>query len=140
MSALRLKRESLLVKYLNATIPAGFPSPASDYEEEEIDIVKVFGLNKPSVFYIKVVGASMENSHIPDGAIIAVDKAKKGTNNSIIVGALNGEFTVKRLVKSYAGWVLHPENPAFKPYLIREEDVFEVWGVVIRVFLDPEKY
>lgn len=140
MKVYRVGKHELWVTFLNTVVNAGFPSPAGDYEEEELDIVKMFGLNKPSVFYIKVAGPSMEESHIPDGAIIAVDKSKKATNNSIIVGVLNGEFTVKRLVKSHAGWVLHPENNSFKPYLIKDDDTFEVWGVVVRVFLDPEKY
>jgi DNA polymerase V len=54
-----------------------------------------------------------------------------------VVALLNNEFTIKRLLKSRAGWILHPENAAFSPYLLKEEDVLEVWGVVTAIVIKP---
>jgi DNA polymerase V len=54
------------------------------------------------------------------------------------VAVLNGEFTVKRLVKTARSWVLHPENPSYKPIVLTEEMDFKVWGVVTRVLVDPK--
>src|SRR5690606_37478161 len=84
----------------------------------------------PSVFLIRVNGNSMEEAHMPHGSVVAVDKGRKAQHGDIVVGLLNNEFTIKRLVKSRAGWVLHPENSAYMPYLAKADDEFEVWGVV----------
>lgn len=121
------------------TIPAGFPSPAGDYEESEIDLNQELGVGNPSVFIIRVEGDSMKGAYVPNGAYIVVDKGKMPKNNDIIVAVLNGEFTVKRLVKTMRGPELHPANPAFEPYPLQEFDEFSVWGVVTHVIIDREK-
>lgn len=122
--------------FFDATVNAGFPSPAQDYHENEITPEELIGIS-PSVFLIRVSGSSMEGAHMPHGCVVAVDRGVKPAPGSIVVALLNGEFTVKRLVKSRAGWILHPENPAFSPYVVREEDQFEVWGVVKAIVIKP---
>lgn len=106
-----------LSKFFDVAIPADFPSPADDYREEEIDVIKYFGLDKPSVFWVRASGDSMDKVHIADKAIVAVDKAQTPRPNDIIVGILNSVFTIKRLVKTPKGYVLHPEsnNGIYKP-------------------------
>jgi DNA polymerase V len=81
----------------------------------------------------------MINDFIPEGALLVVDRSLKPQHNDIIVGVVNGEFTVKRLLRSAKKIVLQPANPAFRPLQITEEMDFVVWGVVIQIIIDPKK-
>jgi DNA polymerase V len=124
---------------LITSIPAGFPSPAQDYMEEDIDLQKLLVKHPLATFLVKVKGESMINDFIPEGALLLVDRSLKPQHNDIIVGVVNGEFTVKRLLRSTKKVVLQPANPAFQPILITEEMDFVVWGVVIHIIIDPKK-
>jgi DNA polymerase V len=115
-------------------VQAGFPSPASDYAEDDIDLAKLLK-PKPSMFCFRAVNDSMIDAHIPEGAILVVDKAISPKNYSIVIGVVNGEFTVKQYVKSFNGIKLLPANPKYKPIEINEGMQFEVWGVVTAVVI-----
>lgn len=129
--------ESLPINLFNSGVSAGFPSPALDYMQEEIDLVKLFNLNSPSVYIIRVNGDSMQDAHILNKSLIAVDRKIKPQNRHLVVVVLNQEFTIKRILKTAAGWMLHPENPVYKPYVVKSHDEFEVWGVVTQIFINP---
>jgi DNA polymerase V len=123
---------------INSCIPAGFPSPAQDYMEEDINLQQLLIKHPLSTFLVKVKGHSMVNAHIPDGALLVVDKSKKPKNNDIVVGVVNGEFTVKRLIRKRDEVILQPENATFKPLTITEEMNFVVWGVVVHIIIDAK--
>lgn len=122
--------------FVPTPVKAGFPSPAQDYTEEDIDLVYLLGMDKPSVFVVRVDGHSMTDAHVPDKSYLVVDRSLKPMPNDIVVAVLNGEFTVKTLVKASAGWMLYPENAMYDPIPIREGDSFHVWGVVAQVVID----
>ena len=48
-------------------VGAGFPSPATDYVEEDIDLNAHLIKNTPSTFLIRVQGRSMESGEIHNG-------------------------------------------------------------------------
>ncbi|WP_346318167.1 translesion error-prone DNA polymerase V autoproteolytic subunit [Chitinophaga sp. YIM B06452] len=122
--------------FFDTTVNAGFPSPAQDYHENEITPEELIGMT-PTTFLVRVSGPSMEGAHIPHGCVVAVDRSAKPSAGSIVVALLNGEFTIKRLVRSHAGWILHAENPSFTPYVVKDEDQFDVWGVVKAIVIKP---
>ncbi len=111
----------------------GFPSPAKDYQEEVIDLARYLVQHPLSTFYFRVKGDSMLNAHMPDGALLVVDRSLKVSSGMIVVAVVNGKFTVRRVVKTRMSLVLHPENPAYKPLQITEEMEMRVWGVVTAV-------
>jgi DNA polymerase V len=121
------------IKFLGY-VQAGFPSPASDYSEDRIDLLHMLK-SKPSTFLMEATGDSMIEAHIPEGAILVIDKALQAKNNSIVVAYVNGEFTVKYLVKDIKGGMLIPANPKFKPIRITEEMQFQVFGVVTAIVI-----
>ncbi|CAN5150579.1 hypothetical protein BH09BAC2_BH09BAC2_17120 [soil metagenome] len=127
------------IRLINSAVAAGFPSPAQDYMEEDIDLQKLIIDHPLSTFLIRVEGDSMINACIPHNALLVVDKSLTAKNKDIVVAVVNGEFTVKRLMKSRTGIALQPENPEFKPLVITEEMGFTVWGVVTRIIIDPKK-
>lgn len=139
MEALKLNALSLKLPFFNTSVPAGFPTPALDYEQEEIDLTRILQPNPATSFIIRVKGDSMTEANMPDGCMAVVDRSIRPSTGDIIVAALNGEYTVKRLVKAGRNWVLHPENPFFKPIVITEDAEFQVWGVVTAVIVDMRK-
>ena len=117
------------------SIKAGFPSPATDYLEEDIDLKKYLQPNSTSIYLARVKGDSMINAHIPNDALVVIDKSLKPRNNSIIIATLQGENIIKHFIKTHAGIFLAPDNPAYKPIHITPDMDFSVWGVVTHVII-----
>lgn len=127
----------LSLPLVQSRVSAGFPSPADDYLEIKLDLNKYLIQHPTATFYVRVKGDSMENAGIFDGDLLIVDRAKDPKDLDIIVGVLDGEFTVKRLVKKAGRVFLYPENENYKPIRIEEENDFRVWGVVTYVIHKP---
>ena len=121
---------SLEIPFVNAKVKAGFPSPATDYEEERLDLNKKLVKNKEATFYIEVEGHSMKFANIIDGDILVVDRSIQATSNKIVVAYLDGCFTLKRVILLHNKCYLQADNPDFKNIEITEENDFIVWGVV----------
>ena len=115
---------------VEATISAGFPSPADDYLEERLDLNKELIGNASATFYARVKGESMKQAGISDGDLLIIDKSKTPVNGSVVVCLIDGEFTVKRLEKHENDFYLMPENPEYKPIKIKPENSVTIWGVV----------
>ena len=113
---------------------AGFPSPATDYIEEDIDLNVHLIKNVPATFIIRVQGKSMVNAGIYDGDLLVVDKSLKPKNFSTVIANVHDELVVKSFVKENDKQFLTSGSKKFEDrILINEEaDVF-VWGVVTYV-------
>lgn len=111
-------------------IPAGFPSPAEDFLEKRLDLNDYLIKNKSATFLVKVKGDSMVKAGIFDGDILVVDRSVEAREDKIVVGVLNGEFTVKKIKKEKSRLFLMPESDDFKPIEVTEEMSFQIWGVV----------
>ncbi|MBP6343556.1 MAG: translesion error-prone DNA polymerase V autoproteolytic subunit [Candidatus Omnitrophica bacterium] len=114
-------------------IRAGFPSPADDYIEKQLDLNEHLIKHPAATFLLKATGNSMINAGIFPGDLLIVDRSLEAVNNKIVVAVLNGEFTVKRLRKRQGRITLLAENPNFPPIEIPDEADFEIWGVVAHV-------
>lgn len=111
-------------------VVAGFPSPADDYIEATLDLNEKLVRNKDATFLLVVEGDSMQKAGIQDGDILVVDRSVQPSDGKIVIAALDGELTVKRLsVKSTGTWLV-PENDNYPPILVREEADMVIWGVV----------
>ena len=114
-------------------LSAGFPSPATDYADVGLDLNDYLVRNKPATFMFTVRGDSMIGAAIEDGDKVVVDRALTPKNRDIVVAAVDGEYTIKRLHK-YRGKVeLRPENPAYAAITFGDGVELEVWGVVVGV-------
>jgi DNA polymerase V len=114
-------------------ISAGFPSPAEEYMESGIDLNLELIRNPDATFFGKVKGYSMKDAGISDGDVLVIDKSLEPRNGSVAVCFLDGEFTVKRILKENDSIFLMPANNEFKPIRITEENDFVVWGIVTYV-------
>lgn len=110
-------------------VPCGFPSPAQDYVEQRIDLNALMVQHPSATYFVRVSGESMIEAGINDGDMLVVDSSLTAAHGDIVVAAVDGEFTVKRL-QLYPCLQLMPMNTQFKPIAIRTEDVLEVFGVV----------
>ena len=120
-------------------VSAGFPSPADDYIERLLDLNELLIKNPPATFFVKVAGDSMTGAGINDGDILIVDRSIEATNRKIVIAAVNGELTVKRLVKKNTSCSLVAENSNYESLEINEESQCEIWGVVTSVIHQFEK-
>ena len=115
--------------------PAGrWPSPADDYIEERIDLNKKLIKHPNATYLVRVVGDSMINARIDEGDLLIVDRAMEAGHKDIVLAVLNGEFTVKRLVKQMNRLFLVAANPKYPPFEVTPEMDFELWGRVTYIF------
>ena len=114
-------------------ISAGFPSPADDFKEVRISLDRELIKNQESTFYARVVGDSMENADLSNGDLIVIDRSLNAENNKIAVCFLDGEFTVKRIIKENNKIYLKPENKNYKKIEIKDNNQLMIWGIVTYV-------
>ena len=119
--------------FITAGIKAGFPSPAADFDETKISLDAVLVKNREATFYAKASGTSMIGAGIDDGDILVIDRSLEPQNNKVAVYFLDGEFTVKRIKVSKEEVFLMPENKAFEPIKITDENQLIIWGIVTHV-------
>ncbi len=124
----------LTVPYYLHKAGAGFPSPATDYIEEDIDLNIHLIKNVPATFIIRVQGKSMTDVGIYDGDLLVVDKSLKPKNFSTVVANVHDELVVKSFVKERDEQFLTSGLNKIEDKIIinSESDVF-VWGVVTYV-------
>lgn len=112
------------------SVPAGFPSPADDYLDMDLNLHDYLVQHPSATFCVRAIGDSMVDAGIQSSDVMVVDRALTPKNNDIILAVVNGEFTVKRIKKSEDELYLMPANENYKPMKITEEMNFQVWGVV----------
>lgn len=123
----------LRIPFIKEGVSAGFPSPAADFMETNIDLNTELSENPLATFYIKVKGNSMIDAGINDKDVLVVDRSLEPQNNKIAICFIDGEFTVKRIQKEKDCLYLMPENPNYPPIKVTEENELIVWGIVTYV-------
>ena len=114
-------------------LPAGFPSPADDYIEGKLDLNRHLIKHPAATFFVRVSGDSMIEAGIHTGDILVVDRSLEAVDGNVIVAALDGELTVKRLSREGVTLRLLPANKDYQAIEIRTQQTFEIWGVVTNV-------
>ena len=114
-------------------LPAGFPSPADDYIEGKLDLNRHLIKHPAATFFVRVTGDSMTGAGIHSGDLLIVDRSLEAIDGHVVVAALDGELTVKRLSKRDQTILLLPANTQYQPIEIQPQQSFEVWGVVTNV-------
>ena len=123
--------------FLSPVMSAGFPSPAEDYLEGRIDLNKELIKHPAASFVVRVKGNSMIGAGIHPEDRLIVDRALEPRSGNIVIGVINGELVVKRLMVEEKRLLLASENPQYSPLVVREETDFQIWGVVVFVIHKP---
>jgi len=124
----------LKIPLFSSTVAAGFPSPAEDHVEDTLDLNEYMVQRPDSTFMLRVEGESMKNAGIMPDDILVVDRSLKATHKKIVIAAIDGELTVKRLYHRGGLVKLLPENPAYPEIELESEADLVIWGVVIGSF------
>lgn len=111
-------------------VSAGFPSPADDYIEAELDLNRYLIRNPPDTFMVRVTNDALAGAGILDGDVLIVDRSIGPRHGMIVVAVVNGEMCVRRLNRKSGNWVLDTENRDFQPLRIRPGQDLEILGVV----------
>jgi DNA polymerase V len=114
-------------------VAAGFPSPADDYIEKTLDLNELLVKKPAATFFVRAEGESMLGAGIHPNDILVVDRSLEPVAGKIVICALNGALTVKRLQRRAGQWVLAAENPLYTDIALNEGLELVVWGVVTAV-------
>lgn len=126
-----LSGDSATYPLFSSRVSAGFPSPADDHQENQLNLNEHIVKNPSSTFFVEVSGESMTGAGIYPKDILVVDKSLSPQHMKVAIIFLNGEFTVKRL--SYKNGALNQllaENPSYPDITITPDDQLEIWGMV----------
>ncbi len=110
-------------------VQCGFPSPAADYVEQRIDLNNLLIQHPSATYFVKASGDSMIEGGISDGDLLVVDSSRTPQHGDIVIAAVSGEFTVKRL-QLRPTIQLNPMNPAYSPIRVMSEETLDIFGVV----------
>ena len=92
-----LASSGLVLPLANASVHAGFPSPADDYLVKRIDLNEILVTHPQATFLFRVAGDSMQDLGIFDGDLLLVNRALKPCHGNIVVAVVDGEYAVKQL-------------------------------------------
>ena len=120
-----------LIPLVKENISAGFPSPAEDYIELGIDLNKYLIKNPISTFFLRVSGSSMNNAGIYNNDLLIIDRSINPNPGHIVVALLDGEFTLKRLIKKQDNYYLKADKENYPAINLYEYTDIQIWGVAI---------
>lgn len=116
-----------------SNIRAGFPSPTENTVDKALDLNELLIHHPEATFFVRVSGDSMIEAGIHPNDLLIVDRSLKPESGKIVIAAVDGEFTVKRLEINQNQITLFPENSDYEPMTIQEQQDFLIWGVVTNV-------
>ena len=124
----------LTIPFYLHKVGAGFPSPATDYMEDDIDLNSYLIRNVPATFIIRVQGKSMTNAGIYDGDLLIVDKSINPKNFSTVIVNINEELVVKNLIKEKGvSYITSGSKNITDKINLTENPEIIIWGVVTYV-------
>lgn len=118
------------VLLMNSSVRAGFPNPAEDAGGFALDLNDLLVPRPISTYYLRVEGDSMSGAGIASGDIVVVDRSLEPRQNDIVVAAVEGDFTLKRLKRTGTQAWLMAEHPDYPPIALHEARDAQIWGVV----------
>ena len=124
----------LLLPFHLHKVGAGFPSPATDYVEDDIDLNIHLIKNIPSTFIIRVQGKSMDDVGIHNGDLLVVDRSLDPKNFSIVIANVNEELVVKSFLRqNNQNFLTSGSKESNNKINLTENSEIFIWGVVTYV-------
>ena len=117
-------------KLMTTPVRAGFPNPAEEAGGFALDLNEYLIKRPTSTYYLKVEGDSMTGAGITSGDLVVVDKSLEARSGDIVVAAVDGDFTLKRLKKQGPEVWLIAEHSGYPPIALHEATDAALWGVV----------
>lgn len=117
-------------------VQAGFPSPADDYIENNLDLNEYLIKHPAATFMVRATGDSMTGAGIHSGNILIVDRSIEARHGKIVIAAVDGALTVKRLYKKDGVIKLQSENDSYPDISITDDNETLIWGVVTNCIVE----
>jgi DNA polymerase V len=122
----------LQVALYSSKVAAGFPSPAEDYIDKSLDLNEHLIQHPAATFFVTVTGDSMIDAGIQHNDVLIVDRSIKPLSGHIVIAIVDGQFTVKKLLRQKSGGIfLIPANAQYQPIEISGDMECHIWGVVM---------
>jgi DNA polymerase V len=118
------------IAWVEGTVPAGFPSPAADFQVKRHDLNELLITHPAATFMWQARGLSMVDLGIADGDILVVNRALNPKHGDIVVAEIDGDFTVKQFWRRSGVVQLRAGNATFPPILFRDGQTMTICGVV----------
>jgi DNA polymerase V len=112
-------------------VKAGFPSPAEEYIEAKLDLNTYLIEHPSSTYMVRIEGDSMIGAGIYSGDLAVVDRSLEPGHRDIVLAVVDGDITIKRLIKTKKEIMLCAENPDFEPIRFGSDQELTIWGVVV---------
>jgi len=128
-----MKNKNLEIPLYQSKVIAGFPSPADDFIEKNLDLNEYLIKHPAATFFVRVEGNSMINAGIHHGDLLIVDRSLEPRDGKIVIAAVDGELTLKQIQKTGKKLFLLAQNPDFPRIEVLPDQEFLIWGVVIHV-------
>jgi len=115
------------------SVSAGFPSPATDYLENKLDLNEYLVKHPAATYIVKANGSSMVEAGILSGDLLIVDRSITPRNENIVIASIFGDLTVKKIRKKNTSLFLVSANSDYPSIEVKEEMECFIWGVLIYV-------
>jgi len=112
---------------------AGFGSPGEDVTVRRIDLNDALIRHPQSTFVMRAAGQAMGDAGISNGDVLLVDRALKAEHGHIVIAAVEGELTCRRLHQQRGLTKLQAASSGHADIVPGEGAQLEVWGVVTTV-------
>ena len=116
---------------IDASVRAGFPSPAEDHMVKRVDLMEQLIQHPQATFLLRIRGESMCDAGIFDGDVVLVDRAISPAHGQVVVAVIDGEFVCKTLYQRAGRIKLKAANVTFADIVPKDGQTLEIWGVVI---------
>lgn len=120
---------SFKLPLIASPVRAGFPSPADDYIETQLDLLDHLISHPSATYYIRVKGDSMQGLGIHDGDLLIVDRSVEPKHGYKVIASVDGDLTCKRLEQRDGSYYLIAGNDEYPPILLDNKEV-HIWGIV----------
>lgn len=111
-------------------IPCGFPSPAAEYIENNLNLHDLVVKRPAATFFMRASGDSMTGVGVYPDDVLIIDRSIKPRSGQIVVASVDGEYTLKILKMLDQKIFLMPANPKYKPIVVNNPDDLQIFGVL----------
>lgn len=115
------------------SVAVSFGSPASESGVTRLDLNDIFIRNQQATFMMRIAGHAMREAGIDDGDIVLVDRAIAPASGHVVIAVVDHEFICRRLVRQGTTFSLCATDRAVADIHPREDQEFQLWGVVTTV-------
>lgn len=112
-------------------VPAGQPVSATDVQAQPFFFNEFLVRNPATTAVLPVKGDSMIDAGIFDGDLAVIERRRSASPGRFVVAQVDGEFTLKELIKADGAFALKAHNPRYP--LIHPKGKLQIFGVLIGI-------